>query len=582
MQDITQNRLRTRRTIPAICLALAMAAATMAPAAEYVSDPSAAGGGDGSKASPWPSLEQCVSSGLIRRLQPGDTLYLLSGYHGSASLSGINQDFITITAAPGHEVKLSRLSLEGAAKWHIKNLRLSPSFGEPYKGTILSFCDRDENSGQIIIEGCEVFGVDDHRTLDFKGWMEINSGISMGRHGKGSIVRNCYIRNTRFALNMSAYDGVAEGNIIENFSADGIRMTRDGQRSEYNVIKGAFATDGEGDKNHDDAIQCFLHNKGTGTMRNLTINHNILLGHEPGVEPHSANNQGIGLFDGPLVNFHIEGNVVMVSHWHGVSVYDGQDCTIINNVAWTKYSGKLKPWVMLGTKLKQAKNNTVKGNYAMSFNLKQPGTIQEDNKTVTKEIYEKALADLFAVHCEKFGMYHRAAKRHRMTGDYVEKLPDDPKTGASANSETAVKTPSRASSAARPTIQIKEGQSDIFLQKLQAHVDSLLNAKNPRFLYSGLGSEIVIRSKSGTMYQVDVPKMGSQMTIALFNDVKTSDALNICRAIVSENDELANALTAFYCYATNNTIDGNYHLSRAGAHKDMVNEALVRTAGADQ
>jgi len=30
---------------------------------------------------------------------------------------------------------------------------------------------------------------------------------------------------------------VAEGNVVANFSADGIRVTRDGQTVQYNVIK---------------------------------------------------------------------------------------------------------------------------------------------------------------------------------------------------------------------------------------------------------------------------------------------------------------------------------------------------------
>lgn len=569
--------------LAAVSLITVLAAAVALPAADYLSDPAVADGGNGSKASPWPSLERCIAAGYVQRLKPGDTLYLLGGYHGTATLSGHNEDFITIAGAPGQDVRLSRLSIDNASKWHIRDLRLSPSFGEPYKGTILGFCDRSENSGQIIIDGCEVFGVDDHRTLDFNGWMAINSGIAMGRHAKGSIVRNCYIRNTRFALNLSAFDGVAEGNIIENFSADGIRMTRDGQRAEYNVIKGAFATDGEGDKNHDDAIQCFLHHKGTGTMRNLTINHNILLGHEPGVEPHAANNQGIGLFDGPLVNFHIEGNVVMVSHWHGVSVYDGQGCTIINNVAWTKFSGKLKPWVMLGTKLKQAKDNTVTGNYAMSFNLKQPGTIQSENKIVTKEIYEKALADLFAVQVEKFGLYHRVAKRHRLTGAYVEKLPDavgsdDAKKGATTKGAATKDAP--AQQARPPAVEIKPGQEALFQQKLQDHVDRLLATAAPRFFYSSFREEVVIRSKTGDQYEIEIPKMGSQMTVALFRNLTLGDALHLSRAIVREGDEQANALAAFYCYANNQIVDAKLYLSRSGSHKDAVLAALVETADA--
>jgi hypothetical protein len=36
--------------------------------------------------------------------------------------------------------------------------------------------------------------------------------------------------------------------------------------------------------------------------------------------------QGIGFFDGPLVNFTVEDNVVCSETWHGVALYDAQGC----------------------------------------------------------------------------------------------------------------------------------------------------------------------------------------------------------------------------------------------------------------
>lgn len=399
---------------------IALSWAWLAQANEYVSDPNAPIGGNGSKENPWPSLEQSIASGYLKTLKPGDSLILLEGYHGEARFSGINDDFITIAAAPGHDARLAKLHMSAAAKWHIKNLRISPTFAPKSNiRNIVYFGERAPESGQVIIEGCEIFGVDDHTKLTAKTWLALPNGILVGRHAKGSIVKNCYIRNTRFALQLSAYDNVAEGNVIENFSGDGLRMNRDGQKAIYNVIKKSFVTDGNGDKNHDDAIQCFLHSKGTGLMRNLTLSHNIIIGHEPGVEPNAANNHGIGLFDGPLENFRIENNVIMVSHWHGISVFDGQGCTIVDNIVWSQFNGKLKPWIMLGEKQGKAIGNTVKNNYAMSFNLNQPETTKSNNQIVTKAIYEQGLETLSKEHIERYGKIHPVAKRNRITGEPV-------------------------------------------------------------------------------------------------------------------------------------------------------------------
>ncbi len=559
------------------CLVLWTVTLTSGHAAAYLSDPAVSKGGNGSKGSPWPSLEACISAGHLQKLKPGDTLYLLNGFHGSASISGINEDFICIAGAPGHDVRLAKLEMTRVAKWHIKNIRLSPSFGSaPYKGNILSFGDRSSESGENIIENCEVFAVDDHTGLSVKEWMGLNSGILMGRHAKGSMVKNCYIRNTRFALALSAYDGVAEGNVIENFSADGIRMVRDGQTASHNIIKGAFASDAEGDKNHDDAIQCFLHNKGTGTMRNLTITHNIIMGHAPSTEPHAAVNQGIGLFDGPLVNFHIEGNVVMVSHYHGVSVFDGQGCTVTKNVVFTIFPGKLRPWVMLGTKLKQAKDNTVTDNYAMSFKLKQPGTIEGNNKIVNKDIYEQALRELSAQNFELFdGPYHRIAKRHRITGAYIEELPPLKSETEEASSAASEKTTVRQTNKSKEKV-VKEGQAEIFNTMLQARLDSWLeqSKRKPRFVYSVFKQEISIAGKDGAAYKAHVPKLGSQMTINIFKRLKAQDALAIIRAIIDKDNEQDNALMAFYCYVNKDTSNGSFHLRKAGAFAEQVENAF--------
>lgn len=546
-------------------------------AAAYVSDPKAGGaGGSGSKDSPWPRLEDCISNGKLSRLKPGDTLFLREGYHGFASISGINSDFINIVGVPGEEVQLSRLQMRSVGKWRIQGLRISPTFGEPYKGTIVHFADRDTNCQQVIIEDCEIFGRDDHKGMSSDDWMKINSGVLMGRHGKGHIVRNCYIRNTRFALSMSCYDGLAEGNIIEHFSADGIRMTRDGQTAQFNIIKKAFVTDGQGDKNHDDAIQCFLHNKGTGTMRNLTINHNIIEGHQAGVEPFSANNQGIGLFDGPLVNFHIEGNVVMVSHWHGVSVYDGQGCTVTRNITWSKFGGRLKPWVMLGTKLKKARDNTVTDNYAMSFNLKQPGTVKSGNKTVSKEIYERGLKELSKKHFEKYGIYHRVAKRHRVTGSYKEELSqsDYLPTGAKPDGSSDEVAGKKVNVRPAPEKKVTIDDSDLayFNGELRKRLDHYLKTqtRRPRFEYSVFKKEVEIRARSGEAYKVTIPRMGSEMTLHLFKNIRLSDSLQISKAIAEDEDELDNALLAFFYAANGDQVNASFHMRKAGAHEERV------------
>jgi len=405
-----------------IAVLFLLATTAIGNAATYYSGPEGQPTGEGLESNPWPSLEKSIAAGLLQKLVPGDVLYLKNGYHGYVEVTGLNDDFITISAAPENEdVRLAQLSLSKASKWHMKNLRISHTFGtKPYGSYSVSFGHNDEASEQIIIEGCEVFSAEDHTKLSAKQWIDLKSSIQIGQHANDSLIKNCYIRNTRFAIDMSAENCTAEGNVIENFSGDGIRMTRDGQTAKFNVIKYAFAGGEEGDSNHDDAIQCFLFNKGTGTMRNLVIKDNLITGQFPGSQPHAAVNQGIGLFDGPLMDFKIDGNVVMTNHWHGVSVFDGQNCQITNNITWSEFGGEMKPWIMLGNKRGKAKDNTVTDNYSTRFRLGQPGTINKRNKFSSKKIYKKKYKILSDAINEVYGEYHPIAQRYRITGDLLK------------------------------------------------------------------------------------------------------------------------------------------------------------------
>ncbi|MCL4731915.1 MAG: right-handed parallel beta-helix repeat-containing protein, partial [Planctomycetes bacterium] len=302
------------------------------------------------------------------------------------------------------------------SKWRVRGLTVSASFGEPYEGAMLKFADGGASS-EIIVEDCFVYSTLDTSKWGAKEWMAANSGITMGRQGKGHVVRNCYVFNTRFGIALCAENSICEGNVVSHFSADGIRVTRDGQLVQHNVIRNIYVSDDDGDKNHDDAIQCFLFNVGTGTVRNVTIRENLVVMRESEDQKLKANMQGIGFFDGPLIGFTVEGNVINTSHWHGVSLFDAQDCTIRNNVCYTQWQAeKLRPWVMLGTKNKgEVKGNTVTGNYAYTFDLKNDkGVTARDNNPVTEEIHTKRQAELLALIEKKYGKTVPAAGFKRL------------------------------------------------------------------------------------------------------------------------------------------------------------------------
>ena len=390
-------------------------------AADYYCDPAAEAGGDGSQARPWPLLADAIMAGHVGKLKAGDTLYLLDGYHGTVQSTGRNKAMVTLAAAPNARPQLGRLAFDRAANWTVKGLRISPTFdGKGYRGSIV---DIGGNCTGITLEGCEVFAVDDHAELDARAWMKLNNGIGTGR-GENVIIRDCYVRNIRFGVSLVGKSDLIEGCVIENFSGDGLRMINHEQTARHNIIRDCFVSSSEGDRNHDDAIQCWYVDRGKEgpELRNVKINHNIIIGQRTDKKTHAAQNQAIGLFDGPLVGFHIEGNVVMTDHWHGISVYDAQECEIINNVVWTEFAdvSKARPTIWLGSKKGLAKDNTVKGNYSVRYDLNQPGTKAADNQAATKAIYEKALVELGRKIVREYGRVHESAQRDRLTGKPVE------------------------------------------------------------------------------------------------------------------------------------------------------------------
>lgn len=391
--------------------------------------------GDGSSTRPWRTIEEVVAAKRIQLrdadgtcanldapVKPGATVFLRSGWHGIMRVpKGYNDQFITICAEVGHTPQVGRIEIGEGCKWRVKGLTVSPSLapaplGKLPTGHIVVLGERGgEQSAELIVEDCFIYSVLDTAGWSAQDWIDKPaSGIWLGRHGRGHIARNNYVLNTRFGINLCAPDCVAEGNVVASFSADGIRATRDGQIVQYNVIKNVFVGAQDGDANHDDGIQVFLFNVGHGTVRNVILRGNIILARETEGLPFPNNLQGIGCFDGPLVNFTVEKNVVGVSHYHGVSLYDAQGCTIQDNVCFSR-EPKLRPWVMLGQKSTQARGSTVRNNLAHSFNFNADAEVKaENNLPVTEAVFKERLAELAAFIDRKFGPLHPMAKRPRL------------------------------------------------------------------------------------------------------------------------------------------------------------------------
>lgn len=402
------------------------ASTALSPAATYYSDPAkGTPEGDGSANSPWPKLQDAPLS----KLQGGDTLLLRSGNHGDVKISGDNASVVTIAAEPGQTPQLSRLDILKGSKWRVKGLTISSSFApEPYKGNMVTVAESGPGS-DITVEDCFIYTVLDSSKWTAQEWMNATNGVMMGRNGTNITFRNNYILNTRFASSLCSPDSLFEGNTINNFSGDGIRVTRDGITVQYNTVKNCFVGPDNGDDNHDDLLQCFLFNKGKGTVRNVTIRGNILIGFEDANAPLMHEPQAIGFFDGPLVDFLIEKNIIITNHYHGISLYDAVNCKILDNSVKAISQQKMIPGIMLNTKkgVGGSSGNTVKNNMAPKFSLKaDPEVVQENNVDLDDAKFERRFKEQEEEINSKFGEFHPVAKLSRLgmrTGEYKAPAP---------------------------------------------------------------------------------------------------------------------------------------------------------------
>ncbi|MCB1007465.1 MAG: hypothetical protein KDB94_01085, partial [Acidobacteria bacterium] len=147
-------------------------------------------------------------------------------------------------------------------------------------------------------------------------------------------------------------DARIRSNVVDGFSADGLRGLGDGDRFEYNVVKNARVGAPE-DGNHDDGFQSWSVGPGgvgTGEVRDVVLRGNVILNDEDPDHPLHATLQGIGCFDGLFVDWVVENNVVVTDHWHGISLYGAIGGRVVNNTV-IDLNGVAPgpPWIMLNS-----------------------------------------------------------------------------------------------------------------------------------------------------------------------------------------------------------------------------------------
>ncbi|MBP9144084.1 MAG: right-handed parallel beta-helix repeat-containing protein [Thermoanaerobaculia bacterium] len=396
--------------------AIAASAAGTAPAAAtdfYVDPVNGSPAGNGSADDPWRTLEEVVAADLIETrhwaslpylpgatlavvnagapVRAGDTIWLRSGYHGELFLRGAyNAAPITVAAAPGEVPRLRRVWLSAAQNWIVRGLSISPSHAPgPLTQDTMVFVENHGWHGpswDIEIADCDLFTVDDASSWGESEW--VNDAASAFRiDGDRVTARGNRVRNVRFGISVSGKDARIRDNLVDGFSADGLRGLGDGGRFEYNTIQNALVG-APADGNHDDGFQSWSVGPGgvgTGEVRDVVLRGNRIVNNLNPDHPLHATLQGIGCFDGLFVNWVVENNVVVTDHWHGISLYGAIGGRIVNNTVLDLNGlSPGPPWIMLNSSNGTPSSGVlVRNNLATDYAISGTGIVQDHNVEIT-------------------------------------------------------------------------------------------------------------------------------------------------------------------------------------------------------
>ncbi|MBZ0136790.1 MAG: hypothetical protein K8I27_10495 [Planctomycetes bacterium] len=392
---------------------LAVCAASLNAADFYVDPINGSAAGTGTAGDPWLTIQQVVSDNLIESrdwdthpystgaslqtrnpaapVKAGDTIWLRDGYHGELILNGwYNSSAITIAAQAGHTPQLSRVSIIGAQNWTLDGLSVSLEHAPSYtQQTIITL--RDDSfwgpASHLTVRNCDVYCVNDTSAFTAQDWLDNHATAFDMRSADSQLIDNT-IRNTRYAIACSGPDCIVRGNVIENFSGDGIRGLGDYGLYEYNVVKNAIDV---GDAHHDDGFQSWTVGSGgvgTGAVTGIILRGNLFINHENPTHPLRTTMQGIGCFDGFFDDWVIENNVVITDHWHGITLLGARNCRIVNNTVIDLYTGTPGPsWIEIGhhKTLGPSENCVIRNNLANTISIPsgQTNVIEDHNITVT-------------------------------------------------------------------------------------------------------------------------------------------------------------------------------------------------------
>ncbi len=350
----------------------------------YVDPVAGTAAGDGSAARPWLSLQDVIDHQVETRtweaplpytegknlvpvnpaapVRAGDTIWLRPGDYGALVIrSAYNSAPITIAAEAGGVPRFSNVLVQSSQYWILRGFAVSPSYAATYSRSTIVTVENHNWRGpayDIVIDGFDIFSVPDEAVWPLASDWDTKAANGLSTSAARTRVSHCRLRNTNFALAMEGRGSRAEYNTIDGFSGDGLRGLGDDEVFEYNLVKNRRNVN----TNHPDGFQSWsvgTGGVGTGVVRNVTLRGNVFIAYESPSIPFAGTIQGIGCFDGTYEGWIVENNVVITTHYHGISLYGARHSRIVNNtVVDLDQSDIMTPWILVTAHKKERRART--------------------------------------------------------------------------------------------------------------------------------------------------------------------------------------------------------------------------------
>lgn len=319
-------------------LALLMLSQNTAAAKDIHIDLHAEPGGNGSAASPYSSIEKALTS----KPAHGTRLVLAAGFYGDLILHAAQG--LTVQGGEGGAV-FSSVAIDGSSDVILRSLTVDWARRHPLSGDEESSrhsAVRINRSRGITIDGLTIRSSEDGSSWTGEEWRaRAASGITA--QGENLVIRNNRLFYVRHGIQLTGSHGLIEGNTVAHFSGDGLRAIGDFNTVQDNVVHSCYAVD----KNHDDGFQSWSlgadGRAGAGVSRGTVLRRNTFLSYQKPGHPLQCLLQGIGMFDGIYEDWLIENNLVVVDHWHGITVMGARRVVIRNNTVFDPTDNRVGP-----------------------------------------------------------------------------------------------------------------------------------------------------------------------------------------------------------------------------------------------